>query len=122
MAGSGRLRTLARLIPDFIPPQDMWAVVTTGNGGYNKLDYRRVPTPLPAASEALVQVLAAGINNTEINTRLSWYSSSVTSSTGDLSVSREAAAEHKADGGWKETTPFPIIQGTDCCGRVVALG
>ena len=80
----------------------MWAVVTTGNGGYDKLDYRRVPAPLPTAGEALVQVLAAGINNTEINTRLGWYSSSVTSSTGDLSVSREAAAEHKADGGWNE--------------------
>lgn len=122
MAGSGRLQTLARSIPDFTPPPDMWAVVTTGNGGYDKLDYRRVPTPLPAAGEALVQVLAAGINNTEINTRLGWYSSSVTGSTGDLSVSQEAAAEHKPDGGWNEATPFPIIQGTDCCGRVVALG
>lgn len=100
----------------------MWAVVTTGNGGYDKLEYRRVPTPVPAAGEALVRVLAAGINNTEINTRLGWYSSSVTGSTGVLSVSQEIEAEDKADGGWNEATPFPIIQGTDCCGRVVALG
>ena len=100
----------------------MWAVMTTGNGGYDKLDYRQVPTPVPAAGEALVQILAAGINNTEINTRLGWYSNSVTDSTGDLSVSQEQEAEHKADGGWNEATPFPIIQGTDCCGRVVALG
>ncbi|WP_413700505.1 zinc-binding dehydrogenase [Psychromonas sp. KJ10-10] len=26
-----------------------------------------------------------------------------------------------ADGGWNEATPFPFIQGTDCCGRVVAV-
>ena len=26
------------------------------------------------------------------------------------------------DGGWNEATPFPFIQGTDCCGRVVAAG
>ena len=28
----------------------------------------------------------------------------------------------KADGGWSAATPFPFIQGTDCCGRVVAVG
>ena len=73
-------------MPDlsFTPPPTMWAVVTTGIGGYDKLDYRQVPTPVPAAGEALIKVLAAGINNTEINTRLGWYSSSVSSSTGDL--------------------------------------
>ena len=121
-------------MPDlnFTPPPAMWAVVTTGNGGYDKLDYRQVPTRVPAAGEALIKVLAAGINNTEINTRLGWYSSSVSSSTGDLLVSQEQDAEnrdaghkdagHKDDGGWNEATPFPIIQGTDCCGRVVALG
>ena len=58
----------------------MWAVNTTGNGGYEKLDYRLVPTPEPSEGEVLVRVLAAGMNNTEINTRLGWYSSSVTGS------------------------------------------
>ena len=56
----------------------MKAVVTTGNGGYDKLDYRDVPIPTLVAGEVLIQVLAAGINNTEINTRLGWYSDSVT--------------------------------------------
>ena len=42
----------------------MHAVVTTGNGGYDRLDYRTVPTPVPAAGEVLVRVLAAGMNNT----------------------------------------------------------
>ena len=32
-------------------PTQMRAVVTTGNGGYDKLDYRVVPTPVPVAGE-----------------------------------------------------------------------
>ena len=75
----------------------MKAVVTTGNGGYEKLVYCDAPMPVVETGEVLLQVLAAGINNTEINTRLGWYQ----------------------DGGWDIPTPFPFIQGTDCCGRVV---
>lgn len=26
-----------------------------------------------------------------------------------------------AGGSWSETTPFPFIQGSDCCGRVIAV-
>lgn len=100
----------------------MMAVVTTGNGGYDKLVYREVPIPSPQAGEVLLQVLAAGVNNTEINTRLGWYSSSVSQGTGSTAETQQAAAMHKADGGWNEATPFPFIQGTDCCGRVVSLG
>ena len=74
----------------------MKAVVTTGNGGFDKLHYREVPMPELGAGEVLIKVLAAGVNNTEINTRLGWY-------TG---------------GGWHIPTPFPFIQGTDCCGIV----
>jgi NADPH:quinone reductase-like Zn-dependent oxidoreductase len=99
--------------------QTMWAVVTTGNGGYEKLVYRQVPRPVPRSGEVLLQVLAAGINNTEINTRVGWYSASVTASTAEAQ-SGEASA--KADGGWNDSTPFPFIQGTDCCGRIVAIG
>ena len=74
----------------------MKAVVTTGNGGFDKLHYREVPLPELGAGEVLIKVLAAGVNNTEINTRLGWYSG----------------------GGWHIPTPFPFIQGTDCCGIV----
>ena len=74
----------------------MKAVVTTGNGGFDKLHYRDVPMPELGAGEVLIKVLAAGVNNTEINTRLGWY----------------------AGGGWHIPTPFPFIQGTDCCGIV----
>ena len=77
----------------------MKAVVTTGNGGYEKLVYCDVPKPIVGNGEVLLQVLAAGVNNTEINTRLGWYQ----------------------DGGWDIPTPFPFIQGTDCCGRVVGV-
>ena len=66
-------------------------------------------------------MLAAGVNNTEINTRLGWYSSSVTEATSSTAVTQDVAAEQKADGGWNKATPFPFIQGTDCCGRVIAV-
>lgn len=99
----------------------MKAVVTTGNGGFDKLEYRDVPVPQLAPGEVLLQVLAAGVNNTEINTRLGWYSSTVTGSTETLAEAQEEEATAKADGGWDKPTPFPFIQGTDCCGRVVAV-
>jgi NADPH:quinone reductase-like Zn-dependent oxidoreductase len=99
----------------------MKAVVTLGNGGYEQLEYRDVPVPALGFGEVLLQVLAAGVNNTEINTRLGWYSSAVTTGTNALSAGEKEKAKAKADGGWNEATPFPFIQGTDCCGRVVAV-
>ncbi len=100
----------------------MKAVVTTGNGGYEKLHYRDVPVPAPGPGEVLIKVAAAGVNNTEINTRLGWYSSSVTADTAGFAHVQDQAAEQKPDGGWNKATPFPFIQGTDCCGSVVEAG
>jgi len=100
----------------------MKAVVTTGNGGLDRLVYRDVPKPVADEGEVLIEVLAAGVNNTEINTRLGWYSSSVTTDTGGAWADEERLARQKADGGWGAPTPWPFIQGTDCCGRVVAAG
>ncbi len=100
----------------------MLAVVTTGQGGVDKLSFVRVPKPEPKTGEALLQVLAAGVNNTEINTRLGWYSSSVAQSTNAAADDAGTKTDQKVDGGWNEATPFPFIQGTDCCGRVVAVG
>ena len=99
----------------------MKAVVTTGNGGYDRLVYRDVPMPVPGPGEVLVRVLAAGVNNTEINTRVGWYSKSVATDTASAAVAEERQAIAKADGGWNAATPFPFIQGTDCCGRVVSV-
>lgn len=100
----------------------MKAVVTTGNGGYDRLVYRDVARPVPEPAEALVQVLAAGMNNTEINTRLGWYSSSVKTGTEDAAEAEQTDPTQKADGGWNAATPFPFIQGTDCCGIVTEVG
>ncbi len=102
----------------------MKAVVTMANGGYEQLNYTDVPIPKPTTGQVLVQVLAAGVNNTEINTRLGWYSSKVTQGTESLAENdnEKAGAAKKLDGGWNEKTPFPFIQGTDCCGRIVAVG
>ena len=96
----------------------MKAIVTTDNGGYEKLVYKDVAVPEIMRGEALIKVLAAGINNTEINTRLGWYSSSVTESTNE--TSDEESTVQSTDGGWSKQTPFPFIQGTDCCGQVVS--
>lgn len=96
----------------------MKAIVTTGNGGYEKLVYKETPVPQINKGEVLIRVLAAGVNNTEINTRVGWYSSSVTESTND--TSDEEPVIQVADGGWNKQTPFPFIQGTDCCGQVVS--
>lgn len=96
----------------------MMAIVTTGTGGYDKLEYKQVPIPSPGPDEVLIKVLAAGVNNTEINTRLGWYSSSVTAGTNDTTEQADA----RADGGWNAVTPFPFIQGTDCAGQIVAVG
>lgn len=98
--------------------QSMQAVVTSGNGSYDMLDYREVPRPRAGPGELLLKVLAAGVNNTEINTRLGWYSSAVSDGTEQTAI---AAGQNTAvaDGGWNDTTPFPFIQGTDCCGEVV---
>lgn len=98
-------------------PKDMYAVVTTGTGGYDKLVYQKRPVPVPGVGEVLLKVLAAGVNNTEINTRLGWYSSSVTDSTNDTTDT-----DDRPDGGWNDVTPFPFVQGTDCCGQIVATG
>lgn len=98
-------------------PAEMIAIVTTGQGGLDKLERRVVPTPLPKPGEVLVQVLAAGVNNTDINTRLGWYAEAVEATTEQLARDGQPV---QADGGWNSGTPFPLIQGTDCCGRVVA--
>lgn len=103
-------------------PKTMQAVLLTGNGGYEKLEFRDdVAVPEPAADEVLIRVGGAGINNTDINTRIGWYSKSVTSDT-DIAGGGYDDAENQ-DGGWSGTDiGFPRIQGADCCGTIVAVG
>ena len=103
---------------NFYIPNHMTAIVTTGNGGFDKLSHKIVKTPTINKNEVLVKVLAAGINNTEINTRIGWYSSSVQSGTETLHKNIEEVRSYK-NTGWNGDTNFPLIQGTDCCGIIV---
>ncbi|MGI9607792.1 MAG: alcohol dehydrogenase family protein [Acidimicrobiales bacterium] len=100
----------------------MAAVWLTGHGGLDRLEYRTdVPVPVPASGQVLVRVLAAGVNNTDINTRTGWYSKSVSSGTGEGSDG--FGVPDDGDGAWSgEPLAFPLIQGADACGQVVAVG
>ena len=100
----------------------MKAVVTLGTGDFSQLSYQDVPLPQPLVGEVLIQVLATSVNNTDINTRLGWYSPDVTGSTQILATQTSEGVGNSSTGGWSGATPFPLIQGTDCCGRVVQLG
>lgn len=90
-------------------PATMRAVLLTRHGDFGALAHRDdVPVPSPRQGEVLVKVAAAGINNTDINTRIGWYANA---------VSGEEAA------GWTgDAFAFPRIQGADACGRIVAVG
>ena len=105
------------------PPNKMQAVLLTGHGGFEKLEYRHdVPVPSPGLGEVLIRVTAAGINNTDINTRTAWYSKSVTTDTNAGGAAGFDAAED-SDGSWSGVPlTFPRIQGADCCGEIVAIG
>ena len=102
-------------------PAVMRAVLLTGNGGYDCLDIRDdVPVPVPVAGEVLVRIGAAGVNNTDINTRIGWYSKAVAEATDAGAASGLAGAK---DDGWSGAAfLFPRIQGADACGRIVAVG
>ncbi|MCU1394773.1 MAG: NAD-dependent epimerase/dehydratase family protein [Ilumatobacteraceae bacterium] len=87
---------------DSIPPV-MRAVHLLGRGGFEQLQVRDdVPVPRPGVGDVLIRVGAAGVNNTDINTRIGWYS---------------------PDLGWSGDVPmFPRVQGADAAGRIVAVG
>ena len=83
----------------------------TGHGGMENLEFHtNWPTPIPGAGEVLIRVHACGLNNTDVNTRIGWYSKAVTESTSDTSF----ATEHEADLSWGGSPlAFPRIQGAD---------
>jgi len=104
-------------------PVKMSAVLLTGHGGFEKLQYcDDVDVPSIAADKVLIKVLAAGVNNTDINTRTAWYSKSVTGETNEGGSEGFETADDD-DGSWSGTPlAFPRIQGADCCGEIVSVG
>lgn len=103
--------------------ETMAAVLLTGHGDFDVLSYRTdVPRPAPRDNEVLIQVAAAGINNTDINTRIGWYSKKVDAATEQGGASGFAQVDD-ADATWSGVAmQFPRIQGADVCGRIVAVG
>lgn len=86
----------------------MRAVQLVGHGGFDQLVLvDDCPVPNPQPDEVLIRVAASSVNNTDINTRVGWYSK--TQSVEQTSWSGAGMA-------------FPRIQGADCCGRIVAVG
>ncbi|TFL17809.1 zinc-binding dehydrogenase [Jannaschia formosa] len=93
-----------------------WQLV--GHGGPEMLRWRTdLPVPSPGPGEVLIAVGASSVNNTDINTRVGWYSKGVTGATADAATPDDAAA------GWAGSAlRLPRIQGADCSGRIVAVG
>lgn len=97
--------------PSHAVPTTMAAMLLTGHGGIEKLQYHQdVATPKPKVGEVLVQVTATAKNNTDRKAREGLYP---TKDKGDVTSF--------AMGG-TPTLTFPRIQGADVAGRVVAVG
>lgn len=90
-------------------PRTMRGVWLTGHGDLDQLEFRSdIPVPRAGPRDVLIRVAAAGVNNTDIDTRIAWYSK------------KDGAGE---DASWTGAPiRFPRIQGADVCGRIVAVG
>lgn len=104
-------------------PTQMAAVLLEGHGGIEKLHYREdVAIPVAGPGEVLIRVAAAGINNTDINTRIGWYSKKVGAAT-DSGGAGGFDEIDDDDASWSGIPmAFPRIQGADCCGVIAAVG
>ncbi|MGC6485149.1 MAG: alcohol dehydrogenase family protein [Candidatus Puniceispirillales bacterium] len=104
-------------------PALMKAVHLVGHGGFESLVFRDdVPVPAPGDHDVLIKLTAAGVNNTDINTRIGWYSKAV---TGDTNAGGEGGFDEvdADDASWSgESLVFPRIQGADVSGEIVAVG
>ena len=110
------------IIPDNLPTV-MHGVQLIGHGGFDQLVYREdLPVPLPDVGDVLIQVTAAGVNNTDINTRIGWYSKSVTMDTETGGADGFKMVDDE-DASWTGVPlKFPRIQGADVCGRIIGVG
>ena len=96
------------------------AFVLTGHGDMDVLEYRSDwPVPDLSDNEVLIKVGACGLNNTDVNTRVGWYSKAVTEATSGDGF--ETVDEEDPSWGGAPIT-FPRIQGADAVGQVVSVG
>lgn len=104
-------------------PKKMSGVWLTGHGGFEVLDYREdIPVPEINADEVLIKVGACGVNNTDINTRIGWYSKKITQSTTQGGAGGFDNVDD-LDASWSGSPlQFPRIQGADAAGTIVATG
>lgn len=101
-------------------PKTMRAMVTMGHGDLDQMVlHGDWSAPAPKAGEVLVQVRACGLNNTDVNTRSGWYSKTVNGATTGGAFD-EVGEEDPTWGGRPIT--FPLIQGADACGVIIAVG
>jgi NADPH:quinone reductase-like Zn-dependent oxidoreductase len=98
----------------------MRAALLRGNGGPEMLEVvDDAPIPSVGDDDALIRVSACGVNNTDINTRVGWYSKSVTAATAGDGFT-DATLD---DATWgRGGLTFPRVQGADPCGTVVEVG
>ena len=101
--------------------ETMQAILLVGHGGPDRLVHRSdIPRPRAGPGEVLIAVRVAGVNNTDINTRIGWYSPAF---TGPTSEEPTGPATTLDDGSWSgAAVEFPRIQGADVCGLIVAVG
>ncbi|MBI1416012.1 MAG: zinc-binding dehydrogenase [Limimaricola sp.] len=102
----------------------MQAMVLTGHGDMGRLVWRTdVPRPDPGPGEVLIRVGACGLNATDVNTRIGWYSRAATAGVDAAAGSAGLADIAMETGTWTgKPIPFPLIQGADTVGRIVAVG
>ena len=85
----------------------MRAIKLVANGGPEVLEIdENMPMPVLGRHDVMIRVGAAGVNNTDINTRIGWY------------------AKSDGDGANWSGDPFvfPRVQGADVCGEIVEVG
>lgn len=104
-------------------PKKMSGILLTGHGGLDKLEYRTdLPVPIPGKGQVLIKVGESAINNTDINTRIGWYSKAVVEQT-NAGAREGFETISDDDASWCGLPmTFPRIQGADCCGEIVAVG
>jgi NADPH:quinone reductase-like Zn-dependent oxidoreductase len=101
----------------------MRAVLLTGHGGLEKLEFREdIPVPKLAKGEVLVRVRACALNNTDVNTRIGWYGASVDSPVTEELALQGILRPSNESGSWnRHEIAFPRIQGAAIAGEIAGV-